>query len=181
MNRFIRTHPAGARDRAACCPNWVRGNGRISTTRRRGRRRSVSPAPSILRGLAGHAGGIWSAGWGWRRSRSSTGSARKGSRGGEPPARCSGRWVPSKQVCGWKEVLVPGLRDPALDPAIWPFSGRLAELAQPGKLVIAETYPAEYYPRLAPLVAGEWFLSASDRMIYNYLKPKFPSRKELRR
>ncbi len=54
-------------------------------------------------------------------------------------------------ICGWREVLVPGLRDPALDLAIWPFSGRLAELAQPGKLVIAETYPAEYYPRLAPL------------------------------
>ncbi len=48
-------------------------------------------------------------------------------------------------------MLVPGLRDPALDLAIWPFSGRLVELAQPGKLVIAETYPAEYYPRLDPL------------------------------
>lgn len=53
-------------------------------------------------------------------------------------------------ICGWRDVLFPGLIDPALDLAIWPFGGRLEELAQSGILVIAETYPAEYYPRLDP-------------------------------
>ena len=48
-------------------------------------------------------------------------------------------------ICGWREVLTPGLLDPALDLAIWPFSGQLAELLHPGRVIVAETYPAEYY------------------------------------
>jgi len=47
--------------------------------------------------------------------------------------------------CGWREVLTPGLLDPSLDLVIWPFSGELADLLHPGRIIIAETYPAEYY------------------------------------
>jgi hypothetical protein len=31
---------------------------------------------------------------------------------------------------------------------VWPFDGALDELIQPEAIVIAETYPAEYYPEL---------------------------------
>ena len=48
-------------------------------------------------------------------------------------------------ICGWHDVLTPGLLDPALDLAIWPFSGQLAELLHPGQVIVTETYPAEYY------------------------------------
>ena len=48
-------------------------------------------------------------------------------------------------ICGWRDVLTPGLLDPALDLAIWPFSGQLADLLHPGRVIVAETYPAEYY------------------------------------
>lgn len=51
-------------------------------------------------------------------------------------------------INGWREVLGPGLHDPELDIAIWPFSGRLDELLGPGRLVVVETYPAEYYHHL---------------------------------
>jgi hypothetical protein len=47
-------------------------------------------------------------------------------------------------ICGWRDVLIPALRgsDP---PLLWPFDGSLDYLLRPGNLVIAETYPAEYY------------------------------------
>jgi hypothetical protein len=48
-------------------------------------------------------------------------------------------------ISGWRQILTPGLLDPALDLAIWPFSGQLAELLHPGRVIVAETYPAEYY------------------------------------
>jgi hypothetical protein len=47
-------------------------------------------------------------------------------------------------ICGWRDVLAPGLTDPVLDLAIWPFSGQLSELLHPGRVIVAETYPAEY-------------------------------------
>jgi hypothetical protein len=52
-------------------------------------------------------------------------------------------------IHGWKEVLVPaiGMRD--LDVWIWPFSGQLMNLLRPGRIIIAETYPAEVYTHLA--------------------------------
>jgi hypothetical protein len=57
-------------------------------------------------------------------------------------------------------VLGPGLRDPELAMEIWPFSGRLGELLRPGRLVVVETYPAEFYHHLdvvwsSGLPAGE--------------------------
>ena len=51
-------------------------------------------------------------------------------------------------ISGWREVLGPGLRDPEIEMAIWPFSGRLHELLRPGRLVVVETYPAEFYHHL---------------------------------
>ena len=45
------------------------------------------------------------------------------------------------EIAGWSEVLIPALRG-ALDVALWPFEGLLAELLAPGRSVVAETYPA---------------------------------------
>ena len=50
-------------------------------------------------------------------------------------------------ISGWREVLIPALRA-GLDVAIWPFDGPLPELFAPGRVVVAETYPAEYYGHL---------------------------------
>jgi hypothetical protein len=62
-------------------------------------------------------------------------------------------------ISGWREVLGPGLCDPELAIAIWPFSGRVGELLEPGRLVVVETYPAEFYHHLgvawSPGSAGE--------------------------
>jgi hypothetical protein len=51
-------------------------------------------------------------------------------------------------IAGWEEIVIPALRG-ALDVALWPFDGALPELLAPGRVVVAETYPAEYYARLA--------------------------------
>jgi hypothetical protein len=51
-------------------------------------------------------------------------------------------------IAGWREVLVPGLRSASLDVALWPFDGALPDLLQPGRIVLAETYPAECYTHL---------------------------------
>jgi hypothetical protein len=47
-------------------------------------------------------------------------------------------------IVGWRHVLAPALND-GNDTLLWPFDGPLHELFQPGKIVIAETYPAECY------------------------------------
>jgi|HubBroStandDraft_4_1064222.scaffolds.fasta_scaffold52080_2 hypothetical protein len=47
-------------------------------------------------------------------------------------------------IVGWREVLAPALNDGS-DTLLWPFDGPLHELFQPGRIVIAETYPAECY------------------------------------
>lgn len=46
---------------------------------------------------------------------------------------------------GWRDVLGPALRSGELDLAVWPFDGALTELIRPGRVVVAETYPAEFY------------------------------------
>jgi hypothetical protein len=51
-------------------------------------------------------------------------------------------------INGWFEVLIPALRSEALDVVLWPFEGSLAELLAPGRVVVAETYPAEFYTHL---------------------------------
>jgi len=55
-------------------------------------------------------------------------------------------------ISGWRDLIAPALRsDPS--PRIWPFDGRLAEmLSQPG-IVIAETYPSEFYGHLGLQIA----------------------------
>jgi hypothetical protein len=63
-------------------------------------------------------------------------------------------------ISGWRDVLEPGLREPELAVAIWPFSGFLSELLRPGRLVVVETYPEEFYRHLrvvwsSGLPAGE--------------------------
>lgn len=49
-------------------------------------------------------------------------------------------------LCGWRNVLLPALS--SYNARIWPFSGHLVELLQPGGLVLAEIYPAEFYSHL---------------------------------
>lgn len=48
-------------------------------------------------------------------------------------------------IAGWKEVIVPLLRREPDRVCLWPFDGSLDQLLAPGKAVLAETYPAEYY------------------------------------
>jgi hypothetical protein len=56
--------------------------------------------------------------------------------------------VGKASIVGWRDVLGRALRDDTLDLAIWPFSGHLFELFYPGRVVVAETYPAEFYPHV---------------------------------
>ena len=59
-----------------------------------------------------------------------------------------GQQVGKAAINGWQTVLAPALRAEEVPLAIWPFSGPLAELFQPGQVVVAETYPAEFYTHL---------------------------------
>lgn len=59
-----------------------------------------------------------------------------------------GQQVGKAAITGWRELLVPALGSLAPEAAIWPFSGVLEELLQPGRLVLAECYPGETYHRL---------------------------------
>ncbi len=45
---------------------------------------------------------------------------------------------------GWAETILPALGN--ADVKLWPFDGYLADLLEPGNLVIAETYPTQYHP-----------------------------------
>jgi hypothetical protein len=69
-----------------------------------------------------------------------------------------GKQVGKAAIAGWREVIQPAVadrdRDPDLDPdlarrvSLWPFDGPLAALAVPGRVVVAEIYPADAYRRL---------------------------------
>jgi len=48
-------------------------------------------------------------------------------------------------ICGWRDMLGPAMRETPPGITIWPFSGQLVDLLLPGKTVVAETYPAEFY------------------------------------
>lgn len=52
---------------------------------------------------------------------------------------------------GWKEVLQPNLETIRL----WPFDGPLADLLQPGAVVVAEIYPGWFYRKLKDPAANE--------------------------
>jgi len=77
-------------------------------------------------------------------------------------------------ISGWRDMLAPALRDPALDVALWPFSGALRTLLQRGRVVVAETYPAEYYDRLGiplPTRKGrQAFRAMATRALHAWLK-----------
>jgi quercetin dioxygenase-like cupin family protein len=51
-------------------------------------------------------------------------------------------------ISGWRDLLAPALLDPDLDVRIWPFDGRLYELFARDRIVVAETYPREFYNHL---------------------------------
>lgn len=80
--------------------------------------------------------------------------ARPGRRAASPLFwTLGGQQVGKAAIHGWREVLGPALRGGAgsISPQtllIWPFSGRLYELFKPGAVVVAETYPAEFYTHL---------------------------------
>ncbi len=58
-----------------------------------------------------------------------------------------GQQVGKAAIIGWRDLLGPALRS-GDDLAIWPFSGPLAALCVPGRIVAAESYPAEFYGHL---------------------------------
>jgi hypothetical protein len=77
-----------------------------------------------------------------------------------------GQQVGKAAISGWKYMLSPAITNPNLKLQVWPFSGPLDELCQPGNLVVAETYPAEFYSHLGISLAKNHRLSkrkTSDR------------------
>lgn len=56
-------------------------------------------------------------------------------------------------IHAWRDMLLPALAEGEAI-RLWPFEGTLAELAQPGALVLAETYPAECYRHIGVRLAG---------------------------
>jgi hypothetical protein len=57
-------------------------------------------------------------------------------------------------IVGWRDVLAPALNN-RRDVSLWPFDGDFHGLLQPGKIVIAETYPAECCGWLLPAIKGK--------------------------
>jgi hypothetical protein len=58
-----------------------------------------------------------------------------------------GNQVGKAALNGWREVLQPVLRG-RRPPALWPFDGTLAWLLRQGGVVMAESYPTEFYGHL---------------------------------
>ena len=56
-------------------------------------------------------------------------------------------------ITGWRDLLLPALAGPA-PPALWPFDGALLSLLTPGRIVIAECYPAEAMRQLGIPMGG---------------------------
>lgn len=56
-------------------------------------------------------------------------------------------------IAAWRGVLLPALRSGA-DIALWPFQGGLLDLLSPGRVVLAETYPAEALRHLGLRLRG---------------------------
>lgn len=48
-------------------------------------------------------------------------------------------------ITGWRDMLQPAQKSIGEPLRIWPFDGKLDELLRPGRVVVAETYPAEFY------------------------------------
>jgi hypothetical protein len=56
-------------------------------------------------------------------------------------------------IAAWRDLLVPALNGPA-PPLLWPFAGDLGALVAPGRIVMAETYPAEALRHLGLRLLG---------------------------
>ncbi len=56
-------------------------------------------------------------------------------------------------ISAWRDMLLPALAGPT-PPALWPFDGNLAALLAPGRVVVAETYPAEAMRHLGLRLTG---------------------------
>ncbi|MFN2569313.1 MAG: hypothetical protein ABR564_06895 [Candidatus Dormibacteria bacterium] len=73
---------------------------------------------------------------------------------GDRRAACSLFWtlggnqVGKGALTGWRELLQPALRAEAAALALWPFDGELGDLIKRTRIVVAETYPAEFYGHL---------------------------------
>lgn|GEM_PF-1983986 len=59
-----------------------------------------------------------------------------------------GNQVGKGAIVGWRDLIAPALKSPENNVAIWPFDGPLQDLIQPDAVVLAETYPAEFYHHL---------------------------------
>ncbi len=56
-------------------------------------------------------------------------------------------------ISAWRDLLLPALATPE-PPALWPFDGPLLSLLRPGRVAIAETYPAEAMRHLGLRMGG---------------------------
>ena len=56
-------------------------------------------------------------------------------------------------ISAWREVLAPAQRGPD-PPRLWPFDGAFRALLAPGRVAVAETYPAEAMRQLGVRMAG---------------------------
>jgi hypothetical protein len=56
-------------------------------------------------------------------------------------------------IAAWRDLLLPALAGPR-PPALWPFDGALLPLLAGGKVVLAETYPAEAMRQLGLRMGG---------------------------
>lgn len=59
-----------------------------------------------------------------------------------------GQQVGKAAIAGWREVLIPALQSRRTAVKVWPFSGLLEALLRDSRVVVAETYPAEFYDHL---------------------------------
>ncbi len=56
-------------------------------------------------------------------------------------------------ISAWRDLLLPALAGPH-PPALWPFDGPLLALLRPGRVAVAETYPAEALRQLGLRMGG---------------------------
>jgi hypothetical protein len=67
-------------------------------------------------------------------------------------------------IAAWRHLLIPALHQPA-PPSLWPFAGPFCSLLRPGRVAVAETYPAEAMRHLGLRVHGSK-RRQSDRAAY---------------
>ena len=65
-----------------------------------------------------------------------------------------GNQVGKAALVGWREILAPALDDSALNLGLWPFDGKLSDLLESRTLIVAETYPTEFYDHIGIALAG---------------------------